>query len=62
MTLKQLATHTANLSGWAGFIVNTDYLDFADGTLKRPEINNTEDLIQELKTGTQQSISALKNC
>ena len=61
MTIKQLATHVANLSAWAGLIANTDYLVFLDGSFKHPDINNVEGLLKELETGTQQSITALQN-
>ncbi|MCZ2223164.1 MAG: DinB family protein [Chitinophagales bacterium] len=61
MTLKQLATHIANLSGWVSLIIKTDYLDFLEGTLKRPEINTTEDLVKENQSGTEQTIEALQS-
>lgn len=59
-TLKQLSAHLANLSGWAGFVMNTPFLDFADNTLKRPEIKSTEDLLNEHENGIKESVGALK--
>lgn len=61
MSLKSLATHIANLSRFAGIIASTPYLDFAEGGLIKPEINNTSDLIHELQTGIQTSIEALQS-
>ncbi|HQF43884.1 MAG TPA: DinB family protein [Ignavibacteriaceae bacterium] len=61
MTLKQLATHIANLSRRTSQIVTTKNLDLADSSIKKPEINNTQDLLKELEEGTKQSIDALKS-
>lgn len=61
MTLKQLATHIANLSRRTSQIITTKNLDLADSSIKRPEINNTQDLLKELEEGTKQSIDALKS-
>lgn len=60
MNLKALATHTAQLAGWAGLIATTSELNFAYGTLKTPEISTASDLVNELTKGTQASIEALK--
>lgn len=59
-TLKGLATHIASLAGMPGLILNTEYLDFAEGTLKQPEIESAADLVNVLKEGTQQSVAALE--
>lgn len=59
-TLKGLSTHIASLAGMTGLIVNSEYLDFAEGTLKQPEINSTKDLLDVFKEGTQNSIQALE--
>lgn len=61
MTLKQLATHVAHLAQWPGFILKTPFLDFANNNLERPVVNNTEDLLQLLQSGTTESIEALKS-
>ncbi len=61
MAMKPLAVHTAQLAGWAGLIVSTDELDFANNNLPNPEINSTEDLINYFEEGTKQSIEALKS-
>lgn len=61
MTLKQLAVHIANLSKRPVQVITTKYLDLADSSIKKPEINNTTDLIKEFEEGTSQSIDALKS-
>ncbi len=61
MTLKQLATHIANLSGMTGKIITTKNLDLADSSIKKPEINSTQDLLKELEEGTSQTLNALKS-
>ncbi|MBW7843343.1 MAG: DinB family protein [Ignavibacterium sp.] len=61
MTLKQLAVHIANLSKRPAQVITTQYLDLADSSIKKPEINNPTDLIKEFEEGTSQSIDALKS-
>jgi len=60
MTLKQLSRHVAFLSEWAGFITQTSELDFANNNLKRPEVNNTADLLKVHEQGVRSSIDALQ--
>lgn len=60
MNMKSLATHIAQLAGWAGLIATTEELNFADGSIQTPEVNSTQDLLDLLKSGTQSSIEALK--
>lgn len=45
MSLKQLATHVAEISGWYKETLLQDVLDFAAGDYVPKEINNTEDLL-----------------
>jgi len=45
MTIKQLATHIAELPGWVTMAVTTDELDFANNPYKQEEVSNTEDLL-----------------
>ena len=61
MTVKALASHIATLSGMAGFVVKSDYLDFKEGKLKRPEINSKADLIKAVEESTRETIDALKS-
>jgi uncharacterized damage-inducible protein DinB len=45
MTIRQLATHIAELPGWVTMAVTTDELDFANNPYKQEEINNTAELM-----------------
>lgn len=60
MTLKQLASHIADLSGMTGTIASTKYLDFAERASQKQEINTTEDLLKAARAGTKKSVEALK--
>ena len=46
MTIRQLATHIAELPGWVSLAVNTDELDFANNPYKQEEVSNTEELLE----------------
>lgn len=45
MTIKQLATHIAELPGWVGMTLNTTELDFAVNPYVQEEINTTKELL-----------------
>jgi len=45
MTVKQLATHIAELPGWVTMAVTTDGLDFAANPYKQEEVHNTNELL-----------------
>jgi len=45
MSIKQLATHIAELPGWVTMAVTTDQLDFANNPYQQEEVNNTHDLL-----------------
>lgn len=45
MTVKQLATHIAELPGWITMAVTTDELDFAHNPYKVEEVGNTAELL-----------------
>lgn len=45
MTVKQLATHIAELPGWVTMAVTTDGLDFAANPYQQEEISNTAELL-----------------
>ena len=45
MTVKQLATHIAELPGWVTMAVTTDGLDFAANPYKQEDVNNTSELL-----------------
>ncbi|MBS1661010.1 MAG: DinB family protein [Bacteroidetes bacterium] len=45
MTVKQLATHIAELPSWVTMAVTTDGLDFAANPYQQEEVGNTADLL-----------------
>ena len=45
MTVKQLATHIAELPGWASMAFTTDELDFAAAPYNPEDINTHEELV-----------------
>ena len=50
MTIRQLATHIANLPTWVTMALTTDGLDFAKNPYKEDIINNTADLMNYMET------------
>src|ERR1700755_3712630 len=46
MTIKQLATHIAELPGWVTMAVTTDELDFANNPYKQEEVTTTDELLE----------------
>ena len=49
MSVRQLATHIAELPGWIKMVVTTDELDFEANPYSQPEINQTTDLLMYLE-------------
>src|SRR5690349_23733619 len=45
MTIKQLATHIAELPGWVTMALTTDELDFANNPYQQEEVSNTAELL-----------------
>lgn len=45
MTIRQLATHIAELPSWSSMVLTTSELDFAANPYSPPVINNTADLL-----------------
>ena len=45
MTIRQLATHIAELPSWVTMVLTTDELDFATNPYQPTEINTTADLM-----------------
>jgi uncharacterized damage-inducible protein DinB len=45
MTIKQLATHIAELPGWVSMTLHTDGLDFEVTPYQQVEVNNTPELL-----------------
>jgi len=46
MSIKQLATHIAELPSWLTMAVTTDELDFANNPYKQEEVINSEELLE----------------
>ena len=70
MSIRQLATHMAELPLWIGMILDTSELDFALNPYKPKEINNTKDLVdyfeenvkdgrEKLASGKEENLIAL---
>ena len=49
MTVRQLATHIAELPGWVALALNTSELDFATSPYKQVPISNTTELLDYFK-------------
>lgn len=50
MTLRQLATHVAEIPSWLGMVLNTAELDFAANGYKPKVINNPAELTELFET------------
>lgn len=46
MSMKQLATHIAELPGWVSMALNTSELDFAANPYTQPPLQNTTELLE----------------
>ncbi len=56
MTIRQLATHIAELPEWIPLAINTDELDFAKNAYKPELLNSTDELLAKLE----QNLAAAK--
>jgi uncharacterized damage-inducible protein DinB len=45
MTLKQLATHVAEIPNWLGMVLNTSELDFANNSYEPANVSNPAELM-----------------
>jgi len=45
MSVRQLATHIAELPSWISMVLTTDELDFANSPYQQKKINNTQELL-----------------
>ena|SRR5450432_3997917 len=59
MSLKQIATHIAELPDWIPLGINTDVLDFAAGDYKPTEINNNAELLNCFEQNQEKAMDAL---
>lgn len=60
MTIKQLATHIAELPGWVNMTLDIDGLDFQQHPYKQEDINNTKDLLAYFETTLNNATDRLK--
>jgi uncharacterized damage-inducible protein DinB len=49
MSMRELATHIAELPGWVSMALTTSELDFAQNPYKQVPINNTTDLLDHFE-------------
>lgn len=60
MTIKQLATHIAELPGWVNMVLNTSELDFASNPYSPVDLNTKEELLAYLEKEQVGALAALK--
>jgi uncharacterized damage-inducible protein DinB len=60
MTVKQLATHIAELPSWITMAIKTDGLDFAENPYKPVDVNTTEELLAYFEKSLADGRSELK--
>ncbi len=59
MSLRQLATHIAELPGWIPLGIDTDLLDFAVGDYSPTPVNNNKDLMAAFEDNQYKAEQAL---
>lgn len=59
MTIRQLATHVAEIPGWIPMILHTDEIDFANMEYKPAMINNQAELIAHFERSLAEGRSSL---
>jgi uncharacterized damage-inducible protein DinB len=59
MTVRQLATHIAELPGWIPMGISTDVLDFSAGDYKPTPINNNNELRTVFEENQKQALVSL---
>ncbi len=59
MSVRQLATHIAELPGWIPMAINTDVLDFSAGDYKPTPIANNNDLLSVFEENQSKALEAL---
>lgn len=60
MTLRRLATHVAELAGWAEFVVNADELDFDQMGARPDPVTTTQELLDAHEQAVTKSVAALQ--
>ena len=62
MVLKKLATHIAENLRWAWYIVESDFVDFANRPFGPSIVNSQEELLNLFDEHYNKAIAALENC
>ena len=60
MSIRQLATHIAELPAWVSMALTTDELDFAKSEYKPKSINNTAELVEYFESALKDGKSQLQ--
>ena len=61
MSIKRLATHITEIFAWPTFIINTEYLDFAENPYEQPNLTTRAELQQKLEEEYKKGAETLKN-
>jgi uncharacterized damage-inducible protein DinB len=61
MTLKQLATHVAEIPSWLNKVLTTTEIDFAANGFKSADVSNTNDLVSYFERSVVEGKQALAN-
>jgi len=61
MSVRELATHIAELPGWVSMALNTSELDFAQNPYQQIPINSTADLLNYFEKSLEDGKSYLEN-
>jgi len=61
MSIRQLATHIAELPTWIGMVLNTNELDFASNPYTPTLINDTAALVHTFEKSLEDGIAQLSN-
>ena len=59
MSVKQLATHIAELPAWIDLAVNQEGIDFASNSFEPSHVENTQDLLNILENSLKKANAAL---
>lgn len=61
MSIKNLALHMAQLSGWPVSVVTTDELDIATADMRKPEISSTQEILDMHEKAIEAAVTAIRN-
>jgi len=60
MDMKRLCVHIAELPSWIDLAINTNGIDFANGSYQPTEVNSTSDLLDLLNQSEEKALAALQ--